>query len=87
MGLTVPFPTNNDSQIAYKNARSPSLIYHKWDDALQGEIPIHPLLMKCFKSFVRSKGQIGGASGSIYQPFVGLSVVIFLSNNDSQIAQ
>ena len=48
MGLTVPFPTNNDSQIAYKSA-SPSLIYHKWDDALQGEISIAYEVFQIFR--------------------------------------
>ena len=46
---------------------------------------IHPLMLKCFIPFLRFIRKVGGASGSIYKPFI-VHMVPFSSEADSQYA-
>ena len=75
MGLTVPFSTTVDSQIAHKildlqyplNTENGMLSYHS----------MHPLLMKCFKTFFRCIKPMVWASLFILLPLMGLTKTLF----------
>ena len=57
--------------------------YSKWDDIILGETPN---AYEVFQTFLRCIRQMGGASGSIYLPLVGLSTMPFWFVVDCQIA-
>ena len=61
------------SSNCFKNTRflSPS---RSMDNVMMSWNKRHPLLMKCFKSFLRCIRPMGGASGDIYKEFMGITV-------------
>ena len=71
IGLTKTFSTKVDSQNAHKmrNFKYPLSI----EIGMFFYNERHPLLMKCFKTFLRCTRQMGGASLCIYLPLIGLT--------------
>ena len=73
-GRTVQFPAkvSSQTQIVHKNARFWYLLSMTNETLYYDEG--QPLLMKCFKTLLRCKMQLGDASGSIALPLIGHTV-------------
>ena len=84
VGLTETFPTKVDSQNAHK---MPNLKYPlSKENGVSFYNERHPLLMRCFQTFLKCMRQMVGASLCILLPFMGLTELCS-AKVDYQIAQ
>ena len=84
MGLTETFPTKVDSQNAHK---MPNFKYPlSTENGVSFYNERHPLLMRCFQTFLKCMRQMRGASLCIFLPFMGLAELSF-TKVGYQIAQ